>query len=213
MSRSRMVTLCHILFFGRGVETATFVGSSWYEFQFLKIQSTDFLLAKSPSALNPFVWILKLRLQRSFNICCKPSLGCWLTKASRIQWSSRAIVGGWSNMRCFAKGGEHDTCWCSLVCLNPCWPLAIGPDVCGKNAAHGEEVHPIKLDARLEVFLETDEEEDPAHLLSVLRPLFDTYLEERIIEALGPGSRWLSPKALYQRSSCHQNIFYGDNTW
>lgn len=31
---------------------------------------------------------------------------------------------------------------------------------------------------RLEVFLETDEEEDPAHLLSVLRPLFDTYLED-----------------------------------
>ena len=53
----------------------------------------------------------------------------------------------------------------------------------------GEALHPIKPGERLQVFLETDEEEDPAQLLS----LFDAYLEERMIEA--PRSRWLSPKA------------------
>ena len=47
---------------------------------------------------------------------------------------------------------------------------------------------------RLQVFLKTDEEEDPAQLLSDVEPLFDAYLEERMIEALGPESRWLPPR-------------------
>ena len=47
---------------------------------------------------------------------------------------------------------------------------------------------------RLQVFLKTDEEEDPAQLLSDVEPLFDAYLEERMIEALGPESRWRPPR-------------------
>ena len=172
--------------------------------------STEILLATPPSVLNPFVWMLNPRLQRSFSICCKRSPGCWPKKALRIQLSSSAFVVGWCNMSCFAEGGEHDICWWSFVWVDTCWPLALHDCLWKKCNAWGSSspnLRGFKFSSK-------------RMRKRILRSCWATWnlcsmpiLRRGWLKHWGLGQGGFPQGSLSPKSSCHQFFFYGDDTY